>query len=60
MEAYAVAKNTNGFGFYPVSVSKQLKGELLFNFGNNSSEYYGGLIIGQTFYHASFVSKDVD
>ncbi len=59
MEAYAVAKNTNGFGFYPVSVSKQLKGELLFNFGNNSSEYYGGLIIGQTFYHASFVSKDV-
>ena len=59
MEAYAVGKSSDGLGFYPVSVSKQLKGELLFSIGGAESEFYGGLVIGPTFYHASFVSRDV-
>ena len=41
MEAYAVGKSSDGLGFYPVSVSKQLKGELLFSIGGAESEFYG-------------------
>ena len=54
IEAYGIVAE-NGLDLYPVSVSKKIKGEKLFSLGSADHEYYGGVVIGEVYYYATYI-----
>lgn len=56
IEAYGIG-GENGLELYPVSVSKKAKGEKLATIAKGEYDYYGGLVIGQVYYYATFVVR---
>lgn len=56
IEAYGVGSD-NGLALYPVSVSKKTKGERLVTIGAAEYDYYGGLVIGQVYYYATYAIR---